>query len=255
MFKLAATVALIAALLSGGAVAQPAKPTVVLVHGAFADASSWNGVTKILQKNGFTVVAAANPLRSVAGDAAYVSDIISSIKGSVVLVGHSYGGQVISTAANGKDNVKSLVYVAAFAPEAGEAAADLAGKFPGGTLGQALAAPVKLIGGGVDLSIDQAKFHDQFAHDVSIEDAALMVAGQRPITEAALTEKSGSPAWKTLPSYFIYGDGDKNIPAKALGFMAERAASKHTVVIEGASHVVMVSQPQAVADVIEEAAK
>ncbi|ANK77562.1 alpha/beta fold hydrolase [Ensifer adhaerens] len=255
MFKLAATVALIAALLSGGAVAQPAKPTVVLVHGAFADASSWNGVTKILQKNGFTVVAAANPLRSVAGDAAYVSDIISSIKGSVVLVGHSYGGQVISTAANGKDNVKSLVYVAAFAPEAGEAAADLAGKFPGGTLGQALAAPVKLIGGGVDLSIDQAKFHDQFAHDVSIEDAALMAAGQRPITEAALTEKSGSPAWKTLPSYFIYGDGDKNIPAKALGFMAERAASKHTVVIEGASHVVMVSQPQAVADVIEEAAK
>ncbi|MDF8357476.1 alpha/beta fold hydrolase [Ensifer adhaerens] len=255
MFKLAATVALIAALLSGGAVAQPAKPTVVLVHGAFADASSWNGVTKILQKNGFTVVAAANPLRSVAGDAAYVSDIISSIKGSVVLVGHSYGGQVISTAANGKDNVKSLVYVAAFAPEAGEAAADLAGKFPGGTLGQALAAPVKLIGGGVDLSIDQAKFHDQFAHDVSIEDAALMAAGQRPITEAALTEKSGSPAWKTLPSYFIYGDGDKNIPAKALGFMAERAASKHTVVIQGASHVVMVSQPQAVADVIEEAAK
>ncbi|MBD9524938.1 MULTISPECIES: alpha/beta fold hydrolase [unclassified Ensifer] len=255
MFKLAATVALIAALLSGGAVAQPAKPTVVLVHGAFADASSWNGVTKILQKNGFTVVAAANPLRSVAGDAAYVSDIISSIKGSVVLVGHSYGGQVISTAANGKDNVKSLVYVAAFAPEAGEAAADLAGKFPGGTLGQALAAPVKLIGGGVDLSIDQAKFHDQFAHDVSIEDAALMAAGQRPITEAALTEKSGSPAWKTLPSYFIYGDGDKNIPAKALGFMAERAGSKHTVVIEGASHVVMVSQPQAVADVIEEAAK
>lgn len=255
MFKLAATVALTAALLSGGAVAQPAKPTVVLVHGAFADASSWNGVTKLLQKSGYTVVAAANPLRSVAGDAAYVSDIISSIKGSVVLVGHSYGGQVISTAANGKDNVKSLVYVAAFAPEAGEAAADLAGKFPGGTLGQALAAPVKLIGGGVDLSIDQAKFHDQFAHDVSIEDAALMAAGQRPITEAALTEKSGSPAWKTLPSYFIYGDGDKNIPAKALGFMAERAASKHTVVIEGASHVVMVSQPQAVADVIEEAAK
>ncbi|RAS00004.1 alpha/beta fold hydrolase [Ensifer adhaerens] len=254
MFRLA-TVALIAALLSGGVVAQPAKPTVVLVHGAFADSSSWNGVTKILQKNGYTVVAAANPLRSVAGDAAYVSDIISSIKGSVVLVGHSYGGQVISTAANGKDNVKSLVYVAAFAPEAGEAAADLAGKFPGGTLGQALAAPVKLIGGGVDLSIDQAKFHDQFAHDVSIEDAALMAAGQRPITEAALTEKSGSPAWKTLPSYFIYGDGDKNIPAKALGFMAERAASKHIVVIEGASHVVMVSQPQAVADVIEEAAK
>nr|WP_299504464.1 alpha/beta hydrolase [uncultured Rhizobium sp.] len=255
MFKFAASVALAAALLSGTAIAQPAKPTVVLVHGAFADSSSWNGVTKILQKDGYTVVAAANPLRSVAGDAAYVSDIVSSIKGSVVLVGHSYGGQVISTAANGKDNVKSLVYVAAFAPEAGEAAADLAGKFPGGTLGQALAAPVKLANGGVDLSIDQAKFHDQFAHDVSAEDAALMAAGQRPITEAALTEKSGAPAWKNLPSYFIYGDGDKNIPAQALGFMAERADSKRTVVVKGASHVVMFSQPQAVADLIEEAAQ
>ena len=188
MFKLAATVAFAAALLSGSALAQPAKPTVVLVHGAFADSSSWNGVTKILQKDGYTVVAAANPLRSVAGDAAYVSDIISSIKGSVVLVGHSYGGQVISTAANGKDNVKSLVYVAAFAPEAGEAAADLAGKFPGGTLGQALAAPVKLIGGGVDLSIDQAKFHDQFAHDVSIEDAALMAADQREVAVLVPTD-------------------------------------------------------------------
>ena len=253
MFKFAASVALAAALLSGTAIAQPAKPTVVLVHGAFADSSSWNGVTKILQKDGYTVVAAANPLRSVAGDAAYVSDIVSSIKGSVVLVGHSYGGQVISTAANGKDNVKSLVYVAAFAPEAGEAAADLAGKFPGGTLGQALAAPVKLANG--DLSIDQAKFHDQFAHDVSAEDAALMAAGQRPITEAALTEKSGAPAWKNLPSYFIYGDGDKNIPAQALGFMAERADSKRTVVVKGASHVVMFSQPQAVADLIEEAAQ
>ncbi|MBW6424263.1 alpha/beta hydrolase [Rhizobium sp. XQZ8] len=255
MLKFATAVAFAAALLSGTAIAQPAKPTVVLVHGAFADSSSWNGVTKILQKDGYTVVAAANPLRSVAGDAAYVSDIVSSIKGPVVLVGHSYGGQVISAVTNGKDHIKSLVYVAAFAPEAGEAAADLAGKFPGGTLGQALAAPVKLANGGVDLSIDQAKFHDQFAHDVSVDDAALMAAGQRPITEAALTEKAGAPAWKTLPSYFIYGDGDKNIPAQALGFMAERAGSKHTVVVEGASHVVMVSQPQAVANLIEEAAK
>ncbi|MGV1755241.1 alpha/beta fold hydrolase, partial [Agrobacterium sp. CG674] len=127
--------------------------------------------------------------------------------------------------------------------------------FPGGTLGQALAAPVKLADGGTDLSIDQEKFHDQFAHDLGVEDAALMAAGQRPITEMALTEKSGKPAWKALPSYFVYGDGDKNIPAKALGFMAERASSKHTVVVEGASHVVMVSQPQAVADLIEEAAQ
>ncbi|WET38700.1 alpha/beta hydrolase (plasmid) [Agrobacterium fabrum] len=248
------SLAVAGALLSGNAVAQPAKPTVVLVHGAFADSSSWNGVTRILQKDGYRVVAAANPLRSVSSDAAYISDIVASIAEPVVLVGHSYGGQVITSAANGRDNVKTLVYVAAFAPDEGEAAADLAGKFPGGTLGQALAAPVKLADGSTDLSIDQEKFHDQFAHDVGVDNAALMAAGQRPITEAALTEKSGKPAWKALPSYFVYGDGDKNIPAEALAFMAERAGSKHTVVAKGASHVVMVSQPEVVAALIEEAA-
>ncbi|MBX4896629.1 alpha/beta fold hydrolase [Rhizobium bangladeshense] len=255
MFKFAAAVALAGALFSGAAVAQPAKPTVVLVHGAFADSSSWNGVVEILRKDGFPVVAAANPLRSVANDAAYVSDVVGSIAGPVVLVGHSYGGQVISTAANGHDNVKSLVYVAAFAPEAGESVADLAGKFPGGTLAGALAAPVKLTTGSVDLYIDQAKFHDQFASDVPAEQAALMAAAQRPVTEAALTDKSGEPAWKKLPSLFVYGTGDKNIPAAALGFMAERAGSKRTVVVDGASHVVMVSHPEKVAELIEEAAK
>jgi len=255
MSKLAATVAVVGSLLAGAAVAQPAKPTIVLVHGAFADSSSWNGVVSLLQKEGYKTVAAANPLRSVASDARYVSDVVASIEGPVVLVGHSYGGQVISNAAQGHANVKSLVFVAAFAPEAGEAAADLAGKFPGGTLGAALAPPVKLASGGVDLYIDQAKFRDQFAHDVAAADTALMAAGQRPITEAALTEKSGAPAWKSLPSYFVYGDGDKNIPAQALGFMAERAGSKRTVVVKDASHVVMVSQPKVVAELIEQAAK
>lgn len=232
-----------------------AKPTIVLVHGAFADSSSWNGVTPILQSKGYRVVAAANPLRSVASDASYVSGLVAAIDGPVVLVGHSYGGAVITAAANGHANVASLVYVAAFAPDQGEAAAELAGKFPGGTLGEALAPPVSLKDGGVDLYIDQAKFHQQFAHDVSSTQAALMATGQRPITEAALTEAAGEPAWKRLPSYFIYGSGDKNIPAEGLGFMAERAGSKRTVVIEGASHVVMVSQPHAVAELIEEAAQ
>ena len=255
MSKLAITAALFSALLSGTAAAQPTKPTVVLVHGAFADSSSWNGVIEALQKKGYPIVAAANPLRSVTSDAAYVSDVVDGIEGPVVLVGHSYGGQVISTAANGHDNVRSLVYVAAFAPDAGEAAAELAGKFPGGTLGEALADPVTLKDGGVDLYFDQTKFHQQFAHDVSPEQAALMAAGQRPVTEAALTEKSGEPAWKVLPSWFVYGDGDKNIPPQALEFMAERAESKRTVVVEGASHVVMVSNPQLVADLIEEAAQ
>lgn len=254
MSKLAATAAVATALLTGAATAQPARPTIVLVHGAFADGSSWNGVIANLQRDGYRTVAVANPLRSVSGDARLVSDVVNSIAGPVVLVGHSYGGQVISTAAKGRDNVTSLVYVAAFAPDAGEAAADLAGKFPGGTLGEALAPPVKLAGGGVDLYIDQAKFRDQFAHDVPVEATALMAAGQRPITEAALTEKSEDPAWKSLPSYFVYGDGDKNIPAQALDFMAERAGSKRTVVIKGASHVVMVSQPEAVAELIVEAA-
>ena len=256
MNKLTAALALAGALFAGAASAQsPAKPTVVLVHGAFADSSSWNGVAKILQRDGYRVVAAANPLRSVSGDAAYVSSLVDGIEGPVVLVGHSYGGQVITTAANGHDNVKSLVYVAAFAPDAGEAAAELAGKFPGGTLGAALAPPVKLADGGVDLYIDQTKFQQQFAHDVPVAEAALMAVGQRPIAEAALKEKSGTPAWKSLPSWFVYGDGDRNIPAKALGFMAERANSKHTVVIKGASHVVMVSHPKHVAALIEEAAK
>jgi pimeloyl-ACP methyl ester carboxylesterase len=232
-----------------------AKPTVVLVHGAFADSASWNGVIPLLQQKGYRVVAAANPLRSVSSDANYVSSLVKAIDGPVVLVGHSYGGAVISAAANGIANVQSLVFVAAFAPDAGESAAELAGKFPGGTLGTALAAPVSLREGGVDLYIDQSKFHEQFAHDVTPAQTALMAAGQRPITEAALTEAAGEPAWKALPSWFIYGSGDKNIPAEGLRFMAERAASKRTVVVDGASHVVMVSQPQAVVDLIEEAAQ
>lgn len=255
MSKFAATLALAAALLSGAAVAEPAKPTIVFVHGAFADSSSWNAVVAQLQKDGYATRAVANPLRSVSDDARLVSDVLTGIDGPVVLVGHSYGGQVISAAANGHANVKSLVYVAAFAPEAGESVAELSGKFPGGTLGEALAPPVRLADGGIDLSIDQAKFHAQFAHDVPAGEAALMAVAQRPITEAALTEKASEPAWKALPSYFVYGDGDRNIPAQALAFMAERAGSRRTVVVEGASHVVMISQPRTVAELIVEAAR
>ncbi len=255
MSKLAASVAVAGALLSGAADAQPTKPTIVLVHGAFADSSSWNGVITILQKDGYRTVAVANPLRSVGDNAQVISDLVNSIEGPVVLVGHSYGGQVISNVSKGHGNIKSLVYVAAFAPDKGESAADLSGKFPGGTLGDALAQPVKLKDGGADLYIDQAKFHDQFAHDVPAGQAALMAVGQRPITEAALNEKSGEPAWKSLPSYFVYGDSDKNIPPKALTFMAERAHSKRTEIVEGASHVVMVSKPGVVAELIEDAAR
>ena len=255
MSKIASAAALVGALLSAPAEAQEQhKPTIILVHGAFADSSGWNGVAKRLIDKGYTVVAAANPLRSVKADAEQVSYLTKSIDKPVVLVGHSYGGAVISSAANGNSNVKALVFVAAFAPDRGEAAGQLAGKFPGGTLGEALAPPVRLPGGGVDLYIDQSKFHSQFAHDMPADQAALMAASQRPIAEAALTEAAGQPAWKSLPSWFIYGSGDRNIPAAGLAFMAKRAGSRKTVVIEGASHVPMMSHPQAVTEIIEEAA-
>lgn len=240
---------------STSAMADAAKPTIVLVHGAFADSTSWNGVIKILEKDGYTVVAAANPLRSLKGDAQSVTDVLKGIQSPVVLVGHSYGGPVISEAAYGQANVKALVYVSAFAPDKGESAFDLTGKFPGSTLGPTLAKPVDLADGGKDFYIQQDKFHDQFAADVSVADARLMAATQRPVTEAALKEAATDPAWKTTASWWVYGDKDKNIPPQAMKFMAERANAKQTVVVKGASHVVMVSHPKTVAEVIEAAAK
>ena len=236
------------------AVAQPAKPTIVLVHGAFADASSWNGVVKILQKDGYSVIAAANPLRGVKSDGDYIASLLADIKQPVVLVGHSYGGNVITSAANGRPNVKALVYVSAFAPEEGETAAGLSNKFPGSTLGQALAPPVALPDGGNDLYIVQSKFPAQFAADLPLAQATLMAVTQRPVTDTALNEKSGEAAWKAIPSWFIYGDHDKNIPPQTFPFMAKRAHAKEIKVIHGASHVVMVSNPEPVARMIESAA-
>jgi pimeloyl-ACP methyl ester carboxylesterase len=230
------------------------KPTIILVHGAFAASDSWDGVVKILKKDGYSVISAANPLRSVKGDAAYVGALATATKGDVVMVGHSYGGTVITNAATGKTNVKALVYVGAFSPDAGEAVVDLAGKFPGSTLGDTLN-PVKLADGNTDLYIQQAKFHKQFAADVPAATAALMAVAQRPITESAILEKAAEPAWKTIPSWHIYGTADKNIPAAAMKFMAERAKAKQTVEIAGASHVPHVTHPAAVAKMIEAAAK
>jgi len=253
MKKLLAGLAIVAATF-GNACAQPAKPTIILVHGAFADSSSWNGVVAILEKDGYSVVAAANPLRGVKSDAGYVADILASIKSPVILVGHSYGGSVISEAAKGYMNVKALVYVAAFAPDTGETAAQLAGKVPGSTLGPTLAPPVSLSSGGKDLYIQQDKFHEQFAADVSDSKAKLMAAAQRPIADAALNEAQTDAAWKEIPAWFIYGDKDRNIPSEASAFMAARAHSRETIVVKGASHVVMVSNPLPVAKLIEDAA-
>ncbi len=245
-------------LASGGPLARAAEPTeattIVLVHGAFAGSSSWNPVIAKLAADGYPVIAAANPLRSLKTDADYVARIVASVHGPVVLVGHSYGGEVISMAAYGADNVKALVFVAGLAPEAGESAASLGERFPTGTLGQALADPVPQADGSKDLYIIQAKYWSQFAADVPEAAAVEMAATQRPITQGALAEPAGPGAWKTLPSWFIWGSADKNIPSALHAFMAQRAGAREAVEIKGASHVVMLSHPAEVAAMIERAA-
>lgn len=231
------------------------RPTVVLVHGAFADGSSWNDVAAELIADRYPVVAVANPLRGPAADAAVVRSVLGHIQGPVVLVGHSYGGSVISAAAAGNDQVKSLVYVAAFQPAPGETALELTTRFPGSTLPGTLdPVPFTAADGstGTDLYIQQAKFPAQFAADVTAERAALAAVAQRPIAQAALEEKATVAAWADKPSWAVVTTQDLNIPAAAQRFMAERAHSRITEV--AASHSVAVSHPDVVADVIEQAA-
>ena len=231
----------------------PARPTIVLVHGAFAESSSWNAVAGELLKDRYPVIAVANPLRSVKGDADYLRSILSSIPGEVILVGHSYAGIVMTEAAAGAPNVKSLVFVAGYAPDVGESAASISRRFPEGTLGPAIGPPVTQSDGSKDLYIDQGKFWAQFAADVPQAEAARMAATQRPILEAALAEPVSVAAWKTKPSWFIYGALDKNIPRSAQAFMARRASSRETIEVPGASHVVMISHPEKVAAMIKRA--
>lgn len=230
------------------------KPTVVLVHGAFADSSGWNAVVRRLQADHYPVVSAANPLRGVASDAAAVRGLLDSIDGPIVLVGHSYGGSVISAAAAGDKDVKALVYIAAFLPEKGETAAGLSGKFPGSTLGDTLQ-PVPQPDGHIDLYINPRLFPQQFAADVPAKDAKLYAVSQRPIDQAALNEPAAGPqAWRSIPSYDLITGADKNIPQAAQQFMAERARAK-TETVEGASHMVFVSHPGTTARFIEKAAR
>jgi pimeloyl-ACP methyl ester carboxylesterase len=246
----------VAAGFAGFASAQPVpshrpQPTIVLVHGAFAESASWNGVVTDLEAKGYTVVAVANPLRGVKIDAGYVSSVVKSIAGPVVLVGHSYGGTVITNAT--ADNVTALVYVAGLAPEQGETAGGMTARFPGSTLGPTLT-PIALADGTQDLAIQQSRFPAQFAADVPLHEARQMAATQRPIAQSAFTEISGPPAWKHLPSFFIYGALDRNIPPALQSFMAKRADARRLIEVPGASHVVMVSHPHAVAALIEQAA-
>lgn len=232
------------------------RPTVVLVHGAFADSSSWNGVIEDLKRDGYPVIAAANPLRGLRSDAEYVRSVLDGVTGPVVLAGHSYGGSVMSVAAAGHPDVKALVYVASFILEPGETTSELAGKFPGGELGPALeTVPFPLADGHreTDLYIKQDEFPRVFAADVAPPTAVLMAATQRPITEAALNEAATAAAWKDIPSWNLVTTEDLAIPAESMRFMGERANAR-TVEIE-ASHAVTVSHPEAVADLIGEAAR
>jgi pimeloyl-ACP methyl ester carboxylesterase len=241
------------------------EPTIVLVHGAFAESASWNPVIECLihhatplvatHNRGFRdVVAVANPLRSLSGDAAYVVDVLRSIDGPIVLVGHSYGGSVITQAAADHDAVVALVYVNAFAPEHGESAFQLSTMFPGSTLADAVVARPLSTGGG-ELAIRREAYHIQFCADVHADLAALMATTQRPVTEVALSEglPTQTPAWKHIPSWFVYGDQDRNIPAELHRFLAERAQSRGTRVITGGSHAISVSNPDDVADAILDA--
>ncbi|MEV0900992.1 alpha/beta hydrolase [Actinoplanes sp. NPDC049802] len=229
------------------------KPTIVLVHGAFADGAGWAPVIERLQRRGFTAVAVANPLRGVREDADALDARLAGIDGPVVLVGHSYGGAVITNVKARSPKIKALVYVAAFAPADGEAAAQLAGKYPGSTLGVTLA-PVALPDGSNDLYIKPSLFRQQFAADVPARQAALMASTQRPIRDTALGEASGKPAWANIPSWFLLAGADNNIPLRAQKFMAERAGSRGTVTVEEASHAVAVSRPDTVVKLIVRAA-
>ena len=229
-------------------------PTIVLVHGAFAESASWDRVIDSLQGSGHDVIAAANPLRSLAGDAAAVSDLVRTIKGPVVLVAHSYGGAVISNVDSDAGEIAGLVYVNGFAPEPGENCFQLAGMFPGSMVGEATVRPVSRSDGTTDLYIAPDSFHDVFCADLPAPQAALMATTQRPATQEALIEPSGDhPLWKDVASWFLIGEEDRIIPAALQRFEAERAGARRTLEIAGASHAAAVSQPGAVADLILEA--
>ena len=248
----------LAALSMGSASAhrpEAPKPTVVLVHGAFADASSWSDVSQRLQRKGYTVYAPANPLRGIAPDADYLRSFLATVPGPIVLVGHSYGGAVITNAATGNANVQALVYVAAYALDEGESIG-AANALGGGTalLGQHIvvrptagAAP-----GDVDAYVDPAYFRDVFAADLPASQASVMAAGQRPLLASALGTPSGVPAWRTVPSWYVVATRDHAIPPEAERAMAARAGS-HTVELN-TSHVPMLSRPDAITQVILDAA-
>jgi pimeloyl-ACP methyl ester carboxylesterase len=234
-----------------------AKPTVVLVHGAWADGSSWSGVAQRLEHEGYPVRIPPNPLRSLPGDSATIADFLSTLTGPIILVGHSYGGAVITNAATGNPNVKALVYVDAFLPKQGEDVLPLAGP------DSALAVPPETVfdfvpysggpAGDIDLYLKESTFLTSFANGVRPQTAQLLYDGQRPFALSAGNEASGVPAWATIPSWDLIGTQDLIIPAAQQRFMAERAGARISTVNGG--HLSLVSHPDAVTDVINKAAR
>ncbi|MFJ7073539.1 alpha/beta fold hydrolase [Streptomyces sp. NPDC098781] len=236
---------------------RPPKPTVVLVHGGFADASNWNGVMARLQNDGYPVMAAANPLRGIPTDAAYIAGVLRSIKGPIVLVGHSYGGAVITNAAAGNPNVKALVHVAAFVPDQGEKLGDIINRHPGSETRAALdPVPFSNPDGttGTDLYVRPDCFRDVFAADLPRKETALMAAGQHPFSASSFEDVSGPAAWRTIPSYGVVAGADKAIPAAVERWEYRRAGARRVVEVPGASHVVMISHPDVVERLVEETA-
>lgn len=238
------------------------RPVIVLEHGAWADASSWDGVIQPLQHDGYTVYAPPNPLRGLASDSAYLHDFLTqnaALAGKpVILVGHSYGGAVISGAAVGDPEVKALVYVDAFIPAPGESISKLLAARPGSCIGGNPAAvfnPVPYPGapkGDADLYLLPSKFAGCFASGLPVSEAAVLAATQRPLTASAATAPSGPVAWEAVPSWAVVGTSDKVIPPAELTFMARRAHARITDVPAG--HLSLISRPGAVAQVIASAA-
>jgi pimeloyl-ACP methyl ester carboxylesterase len=226
------------------------KPTIVLVHGAFGDASSWRSVYDLLDHDEYTVLATAMPLRGVASDAAYLEAVIDQLEGPVVLVGHSYSGCAI-TIAGTSDRVAGLVYVAGFVPDEGESITDLQGRFPSLAMGDFLQ-PRPLSDGTVELTVDPRRFHAIFCADVPDAEAALRGDSQRPLVATAFEERASAAAWHTKPSWAVFGTADQPIAPDLHRFSLDRAGSTATEV-EGASHFLMLSKPEVVAGVIRDA--
>ncbi|MEU3248698.1 MULTISPECIES: alpha/beta fold hydrolase [unclassified Streptomyces] len=230
------------------------RPTIVLIHGAFADGSSWNGVIERLESHGYTVMAPANPLRGLYSDSAYIASVLKSVKGPIVLAGHSYGGAVISTAAEGNPQVKSLVYISALMPDVGESGMSLGARFPS-ALGTATDSVPYQAGNGVsgtDLYLKRDKVHSVFAACLPESQANLLAVTQRPAATTAFSETAKVAAWKTIPSWALVGRQDMTINPAQERFEAERAHS-HTVEINSC-HVSLIAHPDAVADLILQAA-